>query len=81
MDAVIRKLGFIAGQVTQCKTGEADKTKLEKTALDLANGIPRLFGSDRAFYFAATYGAGATEKIEQSKCPEAIQGSSRRSRS
>lgn len=39
----------------------------------MANGILRLFGSDRAFMFAAIYGAGLTEKIDQKACAEANQ--------
>ena len=73
IDNSIRKLGYVSGQVVQCKTASPEKAKLEKNALEIANGILRLFGSDRAFMFAATYGAGVTEKIEPSKCAEAIQ--------
>jgi hypothetical protein len=73
MDEALRKLGYVSGQALQCQTAAAEKKKFEKTALDIANGILRLFGSDRAFYFAAAYGAGFTEKIEQSKCSEAIR--------
>src|SRR5262245_23128834 len=73
MDNALRKLGYISGQAYQCQTAPADKTKFEKTALDIANGILRLFGSDRAFSFAVAFGAGLTEKIEQSKCAETIK--------
>jgi len=73
MDNALRKLGYISGQAYQCQTAPADKTKFEKTALDIANGILRLFGSDRAFSFAAAYGVGSTDKIDQKDCAEAIR--------
>jgi hypothetical protein len=47
--------------------------KLERRALDVGNGILRLFGSDRAFYFAAAFGAGASEQIDQNKCPDVVK--------
>jgi hypothetical protein len=41
-------------------------------ALDVATNILRLFGSDRAFFFAAAFGAGASEQMDQKGCPAAI---------
>lgn len=73
MDIALRKLGYVSGQAHQCQTDAAQKTKFEKTALDIANGVLRLFGSDRAFLFATAFGAGLTDKIEQKDCAEAMK--------
>jgi hypothetical protein len=35
-----------------------------KRAIKAFTGITRLFGSDRAFFYAAAYGAGATDTEE-----------------
>ena len=75
MDAALRKLGYVSGQAFQCHSKD-QQAKLERTALGIANGILRLFGSDRAFFYAAAFGAGATEKMEQKACPAAIEQAS-----
>jgi hypothetical protein len=73
MDSVLRKFGYVSGQACQCQKLPADKTRFELKSLDIATGILRLFGSDRAFFYAAAFGAGLTAAMEQSKCPEAIK--------
>lgn len=71
-DGVIRKFGYTSGQAFQCHTKD-QQAKLERTALDVGTNILRLFGSDRAFYYAAAFGAGMTEQMDTKKCPEAIK--------
>jgi hypothetical protein len=73
MDSALRKFGYVSGQACQCQAAQADKTKFERKALDIANGILRLFGSDRAFFYAAAFGAGLTATIDAKQCPEAIK--------
>lgn len=73
MDASLRKMGYISGQACQCQTDPAGKTKIERQSLDIANGILRLFGSDRAFSYAATFGAGITADLDPKKCPDALK--------
>lgn len=70
MDKALRRFGYTSGQVFQCQPKE-QQTKHERTALDIATNVLRLFGSDRAFYFAAAFGAGATEKMDDKSCAEA----------
>jgi hypothetical protein len=72
LDGVMRKFGYVSGQAFQCHTKE-QQAKLERTALDVATNVLRLFGSDRAFFFAAAFGAGMTEQMDTKKCPEAIK--------
>lgn len=72
MDTALRKFGFVSGQAFQCHTKE-EQARLERTALNAGTNILRLFGSDRAFYFAAAFGAGVTEPMDPKACPAAIK--------
>src|SRR5262245_39604175 len=66
LDTAMRKFGYVSGEAFQCHTKE-QQAKAERVALDVATNILRLFGSDRAFYYAAAFGAGASE-IGRASC-------------
>jgi hypothetical protein len=72
MDSALRKFGYVSGQAFQCHSKE-EQIKLERTALNVATNIMRLFGSDRAFFYAAAFGAGMSEQMDPNKCPAAIK--------
>jgi hypothetical protein len=72
MDSALRKFGYVSGQAFQCH-GKDQQLRLEKTALNVGTNILRLFGSDRAFYFAAAFGAGSSEQLDAKNCPEYIR--------
>ena len=72
MDSALRKFGYVSGQAFQCHSKE-EQIKLERTALNVATNILRLFGSDRAFFYAAAFGVGMTEQMDQKACPAAIK--------
>ena len=72
MDAALRKFGYVSGHAFQCYSGD-QQIKAERVALDVATNILRLFGSDRAFYYAAAFGAGASEQVDKQGCPAAIK--------
>lgn len=72
MDSAMRKYGYISGEAYSCHTKE-QQLKLERTAINVATNILRLFGSDRAFIFAAAFGAGAVQKMEPKDCPAVIK--------
>lgn len=72
MDAAFRKLGYVTGQAFACHTKE-QQGKLEQTALNVGTNILRLFGSDRAFFYAAAFGAGAAETVDAAKCPAILK--------
>jgi hypothetical protein len=72
LDAALRKFGHVSGQAFQCH-GEQQQAKVERAALDVATNILRLFGSDRAFFYAAAFGAGASEQMDRQACPAAIK--------
>src|SRR5262245_15249049 len=66
LDTAMRKFGYVSGQAFQCQSKE-QQAKAERVALDVATNILRLFGSDRAFFYAAAFGAGASE-IGRASC-------------
>jgi hypothetical protein len=72
LDTAMRKFGYVSGQAFQCHPKE-QQVKAERVALDVATNILRLFGSDRAFFYAAAFGAGASEQMDQKACPAAIK--------
>jgi hypothetical protein len=73
MDSALRKYGYVSGQACQCQTQQAEKTMFERRSLDTATGILRLFGSDRAFFYAAAFGAGLTVEMDQKTCPDILK--------
>lgn len=72
MDAAFRKFGYVSGQAFACHTKD-QQAKLERTALNVGTNILRLFGSDRAFFFAAAFGAGSSAAVDQAKCPAVLK--------
>src|SRR5262245_47363861 len=72
LDTAMRKFGYVSGQAFQCHTKE-QQVNAERVALDVATNILRLFGSDRAFFYAAAFGAGASEQMDQEGCQAAIK--------
>ena len=72
MDASFRKFGYVTGQAFACHTKEQQKN-LEATAFTVGTNILRLFGSDRAFFFAAAFGAGGAQAVDAAKCPALIK--------
>ena len=72
MDTALRKFGYVSGQAFQCHSKE-QQVKAERVALDVATNILRLFGSDRAFFYAAAFGAGASEHMDLRQCPAVIK--------
>jgi len=68
-DDAIEQFGYISGVAFQCaKLNNAPS--LERDVMRVFSGITRLFGSDRAFFYAAAYGAGATANIDRNKCAD-----------
>ncbi len=72
LDNGLRDYGYVTGQAYQCVADENKKAAVS-TALEIATGILRLFGSDRAFYFATAFGIGSAEAVDAEKCPELIE--------
>ncbi|HET9701539.1 MAG TPA: hypothetical protein VFP70_11510 [Burkholderiales bacterium] len=71
-EEAIRNFGFVSGAAYQCLP-EAERTAHDREVLKAYSGIVRLFGSDRAFFYAAAFGAGTGMSIEKAKCPNYIE--------
>lgn len=72
LDTALRKFGYVTGQAFACHTKD-EQARLERTALAIATNILRLFGSDRAFFYAAAFGAGASEPVNTQRCPTILK--------
>ena len=68
----IRNFGFLSGAAYQCLP-EADRTAHDREVLKAYSGLVRLFGSDRAFFYAAAFGAGTSMSIDKAKCAGYIE--------
>lgn len=68
----IRNFGFVSGAAYQCLP-EADRNAHDREVLKAYSGLVRLFGSDRAFFYAAAFGAGTSMTIDKAKCAAYIE--------
>lgn len=68
-DEKLREFGYWSGAAHSCVAAEK-QGEVERKVLDTFTQIGRLFGTDRAFFFAASFGYGKTIKVEPQKCPE-----------
>lgn len=70
-DDALRNFGLTAGIAWQC-SAEDMRESVDVRTLEAYSGILRLFGSDRAFGFAASYGVGIAADIEDEDCAARI---------
>lgn len=68
-DEKLREFGYWSGAAHGC-VAEAKQPEVERKVLETFNRIGQLFGTDRAFFYAAAFGHGTSVKIEAAKCPE-----------
>jgi hypothetical protein len=68
----IRNFGFVSGAAYQCLP-EADRVGHDREVLRAYSGLVRLFGTDRAFFYAAAFGAGTSMAIDKAKCAAYIE--------
>lgn len=68
-DKKIHQFGYVSGAAFQC-AASGQSQAIEAGVMKAFTGISRLFGTDRAFFYAAAYGAGATNNIDRSQCAE-----------
>lgn len=66
-DEALNQFGYAAGVTHQCSDADAKAQTLYRVQ-QVFNRLTQLFGSDRAFYFAAAFGAGSVDKIEEGSC-------------
>jgi hypothetical protein len=67
----IRNFGFLSGQAYQCLP-EGERAAHDREVLKAFSGLVRLFGSDRAFFYAAAFGAGTGASVDKTKCANHI---------
>jgi hypothetical protein len=68
----IRNFGFVSGAAYQCLP-EAERNAHDREVLKAYSGLVRLFGSDRAFFYAAAFGAGTSMAIDKAKCKSYVE--------
>lgn len=68
----IRDFGFVSGAAYQCLPA-ADRPAHDREVLTAYSGLVRLFGSDRAFFYAAAFGAGTGFAIDKGKCDDYVR--------
>lgn len=66
-DESVRSFGFLSGAVYQCAK-DTDKGTIDSQVLKAYTGILKLFGSDTAFFYAASFGAGTATEVDSKKC-------------
>jgi hypothetical protein len=71
-DESLREFGYWSGAAFAC-VGAEKQADVERKVLDTFNGIARLFGTDRAFFYASAFGNGTTHKVDAAKCPEFLE--------
>lgn len=71
-DDAVRQFGYAGGAAWQC-SAEVQRSTIERQALQAYNGLTRLFGSDQAFFFATSFGAGTIDALKQDDCTKHIE--------
>lgn len=64
----LRSFGFVSSAAYQCLPA-AERNGHDRQVLRAYSGLVRLFGSDRAFFYAAAFGAGTSMSIDKAECP------------
>lgn len=72
LDESLKRFGYLTGLARGCVV-DAQRPKLEREALDLAAGIARLFGTDRAFLYSSSFGYGTAMYTETKDCAEVLK--------
>ena len=72
LDDQFRKFGSAAGAAYQCSP-ESGREQLVSDVRRAYSRIGQLFGTDRAFYFAAHFGRAVDGPFDKAKCPELIR--------
>ena len=68
-DDQLREFGYWSGAAFGC-VEPAKQADVERQVMDTFHNIGRLFGTDRAFFYAAAFGNGTTVTVEPARCPE-----------
>jgi len=66
-----KNFGYTAGLAWQCSDADGRTGRLDRT-MEIYDRLIRLFGTDRAFYFAAAFGAGSNDAVDPEACDRHI---------
>jgi hypothetical protein len=72
LDENFRRYGRAAGAAYQCAP-DADKLRVVDDVRHAYTRIGQLFGTDRAFFFAAAFGNGSDQPFDKARCPELLK--------
>lgn len=70
-DEALKGYGYSGGVAWQC-AAEGDRTAHTDTVMTVFNRLAQLFGTDRAFFFAAAFGAGTVDAIDPASCGQHV---------
>lgn len=68
-DEALRSFGFTSGAAYQC-AAESERGAIQNDVRKAYSGLVRLFGTDYAFFYAASFGAATSMDIDTAKCAE-----------
>lgn len=68
-DDALKDYGYAGGAAWQCAEGAA-KGEVVENAMQVYNRLAQLFGTDRAFFFSAAFGAGTVDQIDTANCEQ-----------
>ncbi|GIU44744.1 hypothetical protein TUM4438_16650 [Shewanella sairae] len=71
IDTGLKNFGYLAGLALGCVAVD-QKAQLETEALNINSQISRTLGSDRAFFYATSFGYGSNIELNQQECTEAL---------
>jgi hypothetical protein len=71
-DDTLREFGYWSGAAHGCVPAEK-QVEVEQKVLHTFTRIGQLFGTDRAFFYAAAFGRGTSVKVDAAKCPEFLE--------
>jgi hypothetical protein len=72
VDDGLKKFGYLTGLALGC-VASSQRATLEREAVDLNTEILRLLGSDRAFFFAASFGYGSNVEVKTADCKSVLE--------
>lgn len=66
-DSALTQFGYAAGASWQCSEG-TEQDEILRQSEYIFHRLSQLFGTDSAFFFAASFGAGTVDEIEPERC-------------
>jgi hypothetical protein len=72
-DDALSRFGYAGGAEWQCSAEEGQRSVVAQVS-DVFHRLTQLFGTDRAFTFAAAFGAGTVDAVDTTDCESYITG-------